>query len=151
MKNKILWTGSFVLGLLILIQFVPVERTNPDEDGVVPAPDKVMTLLEKACFDCHSNRTEWPWYSRVAPVSWLVASDVKEGRHHVNFTAWDRLNRNDRIKVLGEIRDMVSEGDMPPAIYRLGHSEARLADEQRDTIVAWTRQTEGSEDVAPEE
>jgi hypothetical protein len=75
-----------LLALGILIQLIPIRRDNPPATGSVAAPPEVMSILRRSCYDCHSNETIWPWYSRVAPVSWLVARDVHEGRRHVNFS-----------------------------------------------------------------
>jgi len=135
------WLGGFVLVValaLVAIQFVPVERTNPPARGETPsAPPEVASVLRKACFDCHSNETRWPWYSRVAPVSWLVADDVREGRKHLNFSEWSLLDRSSREGALREIHEMVEEGEMPLAIYRLAHPEARLTDEEKAALLRW--------------
>ena len=80
-----------LLGLvvaLVAIQLVPVDRTSPPVTADIAAPANVRAVLKRACYDCHSNETTWPWYSRVAPVSWLVARDVREGRKELNFSDW---------------------------------------------------------------
>lgn len=125
--------------IILIIQFIPVTRDNPAVTGELKAPAEVQTILRTSCYDCHSNETSWPWYSRVAPVSWLVGRDVKKGRRNVNFSTWQSLSENDRIKVLGEIREEVEEGGMPLPIYTLMHSDARLSDEQKNLIIAWTK------------
>jgi len=108
-------------------------RTNPAADPGAsfdalekPSP-QVSAVLERACRDCHSNRTVWPWYSGIAPASWLVAWDVNEGREHLNFSEWSRRGapKSGRLEAIcAEAR----EGDMPPWRYTLLHPEARLGE-----------------------
>ncbi|MDH5429724.1 MAG: heme-binding domain-containing protein, partial [Nitrospirota bacterium] len=82
--------------VLIGIQFIPVNRTNPPmEEEIVALPD-VKAILKRACYDCHSNETIWPWYSQVAPASWLLAWDVAEGREELNFSTWNRYTQKKR-------------------------------------------------------
>ena len=78
------WMLLGILVVLLAIQLVPVQRSNPPVEAEVPAPENVRTILRRACYDCHSNETVWPWYSRIAPVSFLVASDVHEARAKMN-------------------------------------------------------------------
>lgn len=86
-------------------------------------------LAQRACFDCHSNETVWPWYSNVAPVSWLVQRDVDEGRHHLNFSDWSR------VRELDDIPYVVSGGEMPPSQFLIMHPEARLTQAEKDALV----------------
>ncbi len=80
---------------LALIQFVAVDRSNPPVTGEVEASSQVMEVLRSSCYDCHSNETRWPWYSRVAPVSWRIAQHVEKGREHINFSEWQGLPSED--------------------------------------------------------
>lgn len=105
------------LAIVIVAQLVPVERDNPPEIAPLLAPAEVAAVLERSCYDCHSNRTAWPWYAHVAPVSWWVAHDVSEGREHLNFSQWEELPVEKRRHVAGKIVEEVSGGGMPPAIY----------------------------------
>ena len=118
--------------LLVAIQFIQPERTNPPADpsssfeAVAKPSPQVASLLRRACYDCHSHNTVWPWYSRIAPVSWLVADDVNEGRRNLNFSQWNLLGAEmSRIR-LREACKEVREGAMPLWNYRLMHPEARL-------------------------
>jgi hypothetical protein len=104
-----------------------------------PVPEPVMTLLRRACFDCHSNDTRWPWYARVPPSSWLVLRDVKRGRGQVNFSQWSRYNPFDRADILDKVCDLAVQGKMPPRPYRLLHAEARLTETEVSTLCAWSR------------
>ncbi|HPR63375.1 MAG TPA: heme-binding domain-containing protein [Thermoanaerobaculia bacterium] len=120
--------------LIIAIQFIPYGR-NHVNPPVVSEPDwdsaQTRAFFVVACADCHSHETKWPWYSRVAPVSWLVQHDVQEGREHFNVSLWGVQKKNRGQDAADEVRD----GDMPPLMYRLGHSEARLSDEGRGQFV----------------
>ncbi len=119
---------------ILLIQLVPYGRdhTNP---AVVSEPkwDSPQTrlLAERACFDCHSNQTTWPWYSNIAPVSWLVYRDVVDGRRRMNFSDWQRQ----RLEEPGEISSAVSEGEMPPLQYLLMHPTARLSAGDKEQLI----------------
>ncbi len=138
-----------VLAVLVLfgaIQLVPYGRdhTNPPVKRE-PAWDSPHTreLFFRACKDCHSNATIWPWYGGVAPFSWLVRSDVDEGRRKLNVSEWDRPgNRGD--KAAGEVR----EGEMPPWYYRPLHPEGRLTAKQREELIAGLARTFGDRSAA---
>lgn len=134
------------LGLLVLflvLQFLPVgpARTNPPV-AAEPAWDSPHTreLFVRGCADCHSNQTEWPWYSHVAPVSWLVASDVAEGREHLNVSEWNRPQ--DDAEEAGE---MLREGEMPLKIYLPTHPEAWFSDAEKAELIAGLEATFGGE------
>jgi hypothetical protein len=129
------WWSRIALGLLgmfLAIQLVPYGRdhTNPPVTGE-PAWDAPETraLAKQACFDCHSNETEWPAYASIAPASWLVQRDVNEGRAVLNFSEWTR--RQEEAK---EAAEEVLEGEMPPAAYMLVHAHARLNAADRDRL-----------------
>ena len=131
------------LGVLVAIQLVPVSRDNgPGTVDAVEAPPEVKTLLRRVCANCHSGATEWPWYSRVAPVSWLVAHDVHHGREHLDFATLPAAKPKKKAKLFGEIAEEVEEGGMPPWYYRLVHAEARLTDAERKVIVDWANAAE---------
>jgi hypothetical protein len=131
--RRIALGGALVLALLaVVIQLVPYGRnhTNPPVSGE-PAWDSAATRATAvaACFDCHSNQTSWPWYSNIAPVSWLVQHDVDEGRQTLNFSEWGRGQDGD------EAAEAVSEGNMPPFSYVLLHPDARLSGAARDAFI----------------
>jgi len=126
------------LGVLVAIQLVPVARDNgPGTVDAVGAPPEVTALLRRACTNCHTGATEWPWYSRVAPVSWLVVHDVHHGREHLDFATLPSATPKKKTKLFGEIAEEVDEGGMPLFYYRWLHPEARLTDAERKTIVDW--------------
>lgn len=130
-----------VLGIVFLgIQFVRPERTNPPVDPastfetVVNPPPQVKAIVERACQDCHSHRTVWPWYSNVAPASWLVADDVAEGREHMNLSEWGRMSPERKLERLGDICREVTAGDMPMWQYKLLHPAAQLSKAEVQTL-----------------
>jgi hypothetical protein len=128
-----------LLVLLIAAQLVRPARTNPPVTAEIDAPDEVRAVLRRACYDCHSRLTVWPWYAHVAPVSWLVAHDVAEGREHLDFTAWDGYRAKKRAKKMEELVEEVEEGEMPLWYYVVLHPGARLAPAERERLIAWAR------------
>ena len=123
------------------IQFVPYgrDRVNPPV-GAEPTWDSPDTraLAKQACFDCHSNETEWPAYSRVAPVSWLIQHDVSEGRAVLNFSEWQRPQEE-----ATEAAEEVLEGEMPLQMYQLMHAHARLSAADRERLARGLERTLG--------
>ena len=123
------------------IQFVPYGHEHtPPPTGRLVAWDarRTLELARRACFDCHSNQTLWPWYSRVAPVSWLVQRDVNGGRRHLNFTEWDKPQRHAK-----DIAEQVKQGDMPPWFYLPMHPAARLTDAEKQALIDGAEKTLG--------
>lgn len=139
------WWSRLVLGAVVAflaVQLIPYGRnhTNPPVTGE-PAWDAPVTraLARQACFDCHSNETEWPAYANFAPASWLVQRDVDEGRGVLNFSEWLRAQEE-----AGDAAEAVLEGEMPPAAYRLAHAHARLSAADRDRLAQGLARTVGS-------
>jgi len=125
------------VALLALAQAVPVDRTNPPVESEPPAPPEVRAILERACFDCHSHRTVWPVQAYVAPISWLVTHDVKEGREELNFSTWSGYGAGVLIRKGQAIQKEVAEGEMPPWLYLLAHPRAKLGQADRKLLRAW--------------
>lgn len=140
MKKWLARAGMVLVVALIAIQFVPIERANPPVESDVPLATELKTVLRRSCYDCHSNETTWPWYARVAPVSWLVANDVKGGRREVNFSAWSQYTENRRARKLREIVEQVEQNKMPQWYYVLLHPEAKLSASEKEMILKWARQ-----------
>ena len=134
MRRKIFWRCLGVMGVLgVAIQLVPYGRdhaVNPVRREPVWDQPATRALVARACFDCHSNQTVWPWYTHVAPFSWLVQRDVDEGRAHVNFSDWDRLQRG-----LRGVRNDVMGGEMPPWYYLPLHPQAKLSPVEKETLL----------------
>ncbi len=135
------WAAIAVVAVFIGLQVVPYGRnqTNPAVRAE-PAWDSPQTraLAVQACYDCHSNQTTWPWYSNVAPVSWLIQRDVDQGRREVNFSAWDRPQREAR-----DSAETVQKGTMPPAYYVWLHPDADLSPAERDALARGLQATIG--------
>ena len=134
-------TAKWLLVIAVLIQFIPYghNHSNPPKTKE-PAWDSPATreLFRRACFDCHSNDTVWPWYSHVAPVSWLVQNDVNGGRSHLNFTEWARPQRH-----ATDVTAQVKQGDMPPWYYLPMHRAARLSGAEKQALLDGAEKTLG--------
>ena len=132
--NRKWWSriGLGLLGALVAIQLVPYGRdhSNPPVTGepTWDAPE-TRALARQACFDCHSNETQWPAYAAIAPISWLVQHDVDEGRAVLNFSEWSRPQQEAK-----DASEEVREGEMPPTAYTLIHAHARLSSSDRDRL-----------------
>lgn len=123
--------------ILIAIQFIPVDKTNPTVTAELDAPTEIISIFKRSCYDCHSNETAWPWYSNIAPVSWLVAGDVKDARAHLNFSEWGNLSRKDRLKMKEEIWEEIEKEKMPLWKYNIMHPEASLTQNNKDLFRDW--------------
>ena len=97
-----------LIGIILLMQLIQPEKTNPPVDTTITlkAPQEVMQILKRACYDCHSYETIWPWYSNIAPLSWSIASHVKDGREAVNFSKWEEIQDEIKIKRLDGAKDI---------------------------------------------
>ena len=133
-----------VVVIVIGIQVIPVDRSNPPVTKEINAPENALFILKTSCYDCHSNETTWPWYSYVAPVSFLIADDVNEGRRHINFSEWDKYDEKKKEKKLDHVIEMVEEGDMPLSNYLLLHSEAKLDAKKIKALKDWVTGNDGS-------
>lgn len=146
-RKRVVLLGTLVLALLGLQLIRPAApRGTLPGDGTladhVNVPPGVDSLLRAACYDCHSDETSWPWYSRIAPLSWLIVEDVRHGRSNLDFARWstDPVREPTPTQRLTWICDDIREGIMPPRLYRLAHPEARLSDDEQDRICAWTEE-----------
>jgi Haem-binding domain len=127
---------------------IPAERTNPPPQGDIAATPEAGAALKRACYDCHSNQTHWPWYSRVAPVSWWIVHDVTLGRKEVNFSEWGAYYPATRRRKLEWIGRSLREEEMPPRSYRLMHPRARLTDDDRAALERWIESALGEASAA---
>jgi hypothetical protein len=148
MRKKLRIALVAALAALALAQAVPVERTNPPVLSEVRAPPAVLAALKKSCWDCHSNETVWGWHTKIAPISWLVAHDVNEGREELNFSRWNAIGGEKLAKLAKKLPEEVEEGEMPPSLYVLAHPSAKPSDAERAAIIGWGR-TLGTEAAAP--
>lgn len=144
------YLGAILALAFIGIQFVPVDRSNPPVTMELPASPEVLAVLRQSCYDCHSNSVHWPWYSYVAPVSWLVAKDVREGRHELNFSIWDQYSPRKRARKIEECIELAEKGEMPLPIYLTMHADARLTTDDLNTLRAWAEATKAAAESAPD-
>lgn len=134
---------KFLVGLIVIflgLQLVPVNRHNPEVVADIKAPDDVRHILKRACYDCHSNETKWPWYSYIAPGSWLVAKDVREGRERLNFSEWgEYYDEFDTPLFFVEegCMETIHTGEMPLWFYVPMHPEAELSEEDMAVLEEW--------------
>ncbi len=126
---------------LVAIQFLPVDRSVPEyekeNDFILNSKlnDQYKSLVRNACYDCHSYQTNYPWYSKVAPISFSIQGHVNEGREHLNFSKWESYTSSDKEKMLDEAAEKIREGEMPLTGYRWLHKEARLSDLEKKELV----------------
>jgi Haem-binding domain len=148
MKTRAKWIFGGVAVAVVLLQFIRPDRTSPpvlpghDLLAIHPPPPEIAAMLRAACYDCHSFETKWPWYSRVAPVSWWLAGHVKGGRKQLNFSEWAHDDPQRAQEDLDDIGKMLRSGKMPlPSYTYLGlHAAARLTPAQREQLANWADQ-----------
>jgi hypothetical protein len=136
--------GLLLVWLLatVLVHPVPHQASDRASEPLLPGadiPPSVTGVFARACGNCHSEKTDWPWYSHVAPVSWLVEGDVKRAREHLNLSRWDSLEAADRRMLLTAIATVIENREMPPHKYLVLHPEARLSSEDSIRVIEWTR------------
>lgn len=125
------------IAAFIIMQLIPVNQTNPPVVQTAAMPEDVEAILRESCFDCHSNETKWPWYSRIAPGSFLITWDVKEGRKHLNFSDFSNMDSFDSSDVAEELIEVLEEGSMPVPQYLMLHPGASLSDSETETLLGW--------------
>ena len=136
------WALTLFLVVFIGMQFVRPDRTNPPAPAaaslLAKTPPDITALLDRSCRDCHSNDTRWPWYTNVAPASWLVASDVHQAREHFNFSEWNTYPSDDQDKFLGAMCKLAQRGRMPLPSFLLIHWGAKLSPADVTTLCTWS-------------
>jgi cytochrome c551/c552 len=138
------WLVISLICLFILIQLKRPARTNPavDESQTIEVQTQLTPeakdILSRSCNDCHSNKTVWPWYTNVAPVSWWIADHIKEGRQNLNLSEWAKLDRDRQDRKLRQICDEVEDGAMPLSSYLPMHPKAKLSDQDKKMLCDWT-------------
>ena len=138
-KRSLIGLGVLFVGA----QFIRPDHSNPPVDpsrtlhAQMDVPSDVLALIEDSCTDCHTHGTEWPWYSHVAPISWLLDYHVEHGREYVDFDEWAGYSAYEQQQALDEIAEVVESGEMPLSMYLPLHPEAQLTDAERQRIVSW--------------
>ena len=134
-----------LVAVLIIIQFFPIDKTNPPADPakdfitLESPPENVKAMLKASCYDCHSNHSVYPWYTNIAPVSWWIKGHINNGRKHLNFSAWGDYKQKRKDHKYEEIVEFVEEKRMPILSYTWGHPEARMSEEDREVMVSWAK------------
>ncbi|MDG1573501.1 heme-binding domain-containing protein [Robiginitalea sp. M366] len=142
--KKIAWA---LLLAFIVIQFIRPEKNESTSDHLqaflqeTTPPEGVSQTLSKACYDCHSDHTEYPWYNHIAPVSFWLASHVDEGKEHLNFSEWAAYSAKKKDHKLEEVVETVEEGEMPLREYTWTHAGARLTAEEKEALIAWAKKS----------
>ena len=146
MKKILIWGIPLVI---VLIQFVPVNRNNPEVIAAesitsqLTGQPEVEKILRNACFDCHSNESKYPWYSYVAPASWFIQDHINEGREELNFSIWNTYSEKRKDHKLEETIELVEKRIMPMESYLILHSEAKLTSEQIQLLGDWVSAERG--------
>ena len=144
---------QILLGVLIafiLIQFIQPARNNSNEilstdvTKTINVPKNVEGILKAACYDCHSNNTNYPWYSRVQPFGWLLARHIKNGKAELNFSEFGSYSQRRQISKLNGIANSLKDGTMPLSSYTMIHKDARLSKEDKDLLSEWATRTKDS-------
>ena len=144
MRKIVKWGSAAAIAGAIAIQFVRPARTNPATvrertlAARLPVTADAAAVLDRACRDCHSNDTRWPWYSNVAPVSWFVIDHVDHGRRHMNYSDWAQYPSDDADRLLKNICALARKDSMPLPSYLRAHREARLSDADVAVLCDWT-------------
>lgn len=142
------WLLLIVVGLFAIAQVVRPAKTNPTSEvslaieSHMQVPPDVAAILDRSCADCHSNKTRWPWYAHVAPVSWFVIDHVNHGRSHLNFSEWGSYDKREQRELLGETCREVKSGSMPLSSYTPLHPGSKLTPEDIKTICDWTQKAQ---------
>lgn len=142
------WLLLIGVGLFVIAQFIRPARTNPGSDqslaleSHVQVEPKVAAILDRSCADCHSNKTRWPWYAHVAPVSWFVIDHVNHGRSHLNLSEWGNYDASEQKDLLGEICKEVKSGSMPLSSYTPLHPGSKLSGDDVKTICDWSQKAQ---------
>jgi hypothetical protein len=140
MKKTIL---LILVVIFIAIQFFRIDTTNPKSDPhkdfftVSNPPEDIKTIFKNSCYDCHSDQTEYPWYSHIAPVSWLLKSHIDEGRENLNFSEWGDYSTDEQNEILEICQEKIKAEEMPLSAYTMMHSNAKLDEKKKTLLFDW--------------
>lgn len=141
---KIIRALLIVLAVLFaVIQFFPsgLPRNEAEDHRSIAnsgiAGDSIIVLLKNSCYDCHSNQTEFPWYSKVKPVAWFLSNHIKEGKEHLNFSVWEDYSTREKLGLINDIVEETASGAMPLKSYLLIHRDARLTEAEISALKDW--------------
>ncbi|MDE3124546.1 MAG: heme-binding domain-containing protein [Bacteroidota bacterium] len=143
MKKIILRFILVLLGIFIVIQFIRPAKNQSSATLLTdiklhyPVPENVQSILGKACLDCHSNNTRYPWYNNIQPVAWFLDDHVRSGKRHLNFSDFTSMRVAKQYKRLEDCKEQIKDGEMPLASYTLIHRDAILSDAEKETLYNW--------------
>lgn len=149
-KKRILAILLPILIVFVSIQFIqPVRNTSgqvlpTDISNIYKIPPDVFTLINSSCYDCHSNNTNYPWYSNIQPVGWLLEADIKNGKSKLNFSEFGSLSSRRQISKLRNIENRIKDGTMPIKVYQIMHPSAQLTEEDKQLLIDWIQKTQDS-------
>ena len=149
-KHTMFKKTMFVVAVIFIgMQLLSVERSNPQVDDALTlkAPTEVQNILQNSCYDCHSFETKWPWYSNIAPVSFFVANHVDEARKALNFSTWDTIDEEVKVKRLKRAIITVKNEMMPKPTYAMAHEETKLNDNEKKLLIEWFENELGGEGI----
>ncbi|WP_196892423.1 heme-binding domain-containing protein [Aureivirga marina] len=130
----------FIVAVLVIIQFFRPDKNTSNEvsiNKITDVPPHIEQILKTSCYDCHSNNTVYPWYSNIAPVSWIIANHVNDGKKHVNFDEWKTYNDNQRKHNIHDLEEVIMENSMPMSSYTILHKNAVLSDKDKKDLLEW--------------
>ena len=143
MRKGITLAGWLLIGILVILQFFRPEKNQADTGQeydllqVSSVPDSLASILVLSCYDCHSNHTEYPWYSRISPVSWYLDKHIREGKEDLNLSEYGLLERAEQIGVLSDMYDALEAGSMPLPSYLFIHRDDRLSQDETEALMDW--------------
>ena len=142
MKKRVIIIFS-LLAILLIIQFIKIDtkpsKTDVNNDYLVltKASKEVNNIIKNSCYDCHSYETNYPWYSKTAPISWMVNTHIKEGRKHINFSEWGNYSIERQTHLQGECIEVLENNEMPLKSYTMVHTDAKLSGDSKKTLLQW--------------
>ncbi|WP_111709504.1 heme-binding domain-containing protein [Lutibacter citreus] len=136
-----------ILSIVVVFILIQLIRPNKNDSGnninhistVINVPENVQSILKKSCNDCHSNNTVYPWYSKIAPVSWYLASHVNDGKEHLNFSEWTAYNINQKKHIIKDLDEVLKSHEMPLKSYLIIHKDAKMNAEQFELLSNWVK------------
>ena len=139
-----------ILVVIIAIQFIQPARNKSgqvlqtDFSTTYDIPQDIFTLVKNACYDCHSNNTNYPWYSNIQPVAWVMARHISKGKQKLNFSCFGSNTTRKKVSKLKEIANQIKDGEMPITSYKLMHKSARLSEDDKNLLMNWVLKTADS-------
>ncbi len=132
---------TIIIFFVVIQFFQPEKNQSTDSDNIIlkheQLPQNVQQILQNACFDCHTNNSNYLWYHKIVPVSWMINKHIVEGKDELNFSEWGKMDNYDKIGALEDIRQELEQKTMPIKQYVWMHKEAKLTDEDRAAVIAW--------------